>query len=542
VIKRRSQLEFESGQPGDTLDFQRMHSSESTRFQNIMRQAAGIDPRSLAAFRVGLSLALLWDALTSLTSVSAFYSNEGFLPLGLLAKFQTSPWMGSLHTWSGACEWQIVLLIINVIAALCLLAGYRSQISIIVCWVLLCSIQTRNPTILHSGDVILRLLCFWAMFLPLGARWSVDQWRGGTSTTTGNECVVSPASLAILIQLGLVYWMGALVKNGDEWLRDGTAVYNALSLDQFVTPTGRLLLAYPELCRVLTFGTWWLEMIGPFLIFVPIRNDLFRLITVISFWSLHIGLWISLRLGPFPLIMMTAWLLCVPTSVWDRLAGKRKHSPSSSTPSPTPEPLWMRRFITRAFVSFCLIYVVLWNFRAVDSQRWGRWFPQWMNPFGYILQLHQYWTMFAPRPTTDDGWLVMEAWLNDGTKVDLLRDGSPVTFAKPPVISAEFKDSKWQKIILNLWRSPYQEMRAPFGNYLAFQWNGSHSAPKQIKGWTLWYMREDTLPDFSPTEPQKIELLRVGSTARSLCLIPCANFSAWRQSPSPAHGETADWQ
>ncbi len=492
-----------------------MHRLQSTRFQGILRRIAAIDLRSLAAFRIGLAVCLLWDLAISLDSVKAFYSDEGFLPRALLGQFQTSPWMGSIHTWSGSVAWQVVLLAVHIAAAFCLLVGYRTQISIIVCWALLCSIQTRNPAILNSGDVVLRLFCFWAMFLPLGARWSVDGKDKMESETSG-EPVSSPASLAILVQLGVIYWMGALVKNGIEWLQDGTAVYYALSLDQFITPTGRHLLNYPELCRALTFGTWWLEMTGAFMIFIPCRLAAWRILAVALFWTLHLGLWISFRLGTFPLIMMTGWLLCVPATAWDRLLqrlrGHQGLSPVAEISS--AEPRWMRRPLTRWFVSFCLAYVIVWNCRNVSFRTWHRVLPEWANLFGYVLQLHQYWTMFAPRPTTDDGWVVMEATLADGSSVDLLRQGRPLTFAKPPVISAEFEDAKWQKMILNLWRSPYEGMRASFGNHIASEWNGSRRSNLQIRNWVLWYIREDTPPPVAQlASPQtvKIELLKVGA-------------------------------
>ena len=52
--------------------------------------------------------------------------------------------------------------------------GYRARLATIACWFLVMSIHNRNPMILSAGDILLRLLLFWAMFLPLGARYSVD--------------------------------------------------------------------------------------------------------------------------------------------------------------------------------------------------------------------------------------------------------------------------------------------------------------------------------------------------------------------------------
>ena len=176
----------------------------------------------------------------------------------------------------------------------------------------------------------------------------------------------------------------------------------------------------------------------------------------------------------------------------------------------------MTKPLTQGFTLFCLVYVILWNLRGVDFKRWNPWFPQWVNPVGYALELQQYWPMFAPTPTKDDGWMIMEAVLADGSRVDLLREGRPVRFEKPALLSAEFRDTKWQKIIVNLWRSPYQDMRSLFTNHMAFEWNGAHPAKQQIRTWTLWFMLEDTPPEGVNSVVKKIELLRAGGHSSSL--------------------------
>lgn len=493
----------------------------SRQMRAALRRLSTLDVRSLAVFRIAIACALIWDLATAMSSVKAFYTNEGFMPVSLIEKYQTSPWLWSLHAWNGSTWWVVLLLIVQMLAAVCLLLGLRTQTAVVVSWALLCSLHARNLAILHSGDVALRLFLFWGMFLPLGARWSADalrrQWRDGRESEQGQEAgdeaqFTSPACLAILLQIAHIYFMGAVMKNGAEWIRDYTAIYYALSLDQFVTPAGRALLSFPAFCKAATFSTWWLEIIGPLLLFIPWHLERWRLAVTLSFWLLHIGLWICLRLGPFPLIMMAGWLVCVPSFVWERLARDRKAPGPLHRDDKDPAgifPSWLQSRPVSGFVVLCTVYVLLWNLRIVDA-RWQRVFPHSLDPFGYALQLHQYWPMFAPRPTVDDGWLIMEAQLADGSRIDLLRDCRTVSFAKPPVISAEFKDSKWQKIIINLWRSPYWSLRASFGNHLAFQWNEAHPQ-RQIRGWTIWYMREDTPPPGTPPPPvKKIQLERAG--------------------------------
>jgi hypothetical protein len=463
----------------------------------------------MAAFRIGLGIVLIWDLSISLSNVSAFYSNEGFLPLGTLDTFNNSPWQWSIHTWSASANWQVVLLTLHLVCAICVLIGYRTQLATLVCWILICSLHTRNPILLHSGDMAIRLLFFWSIFLPLGARWSVDEIRGRISTFRSSGEVATISSLSILIQVCMIYWMSALLKDGVEWRHDGTAVYYALSLDQFVTRAGRYLLNFPNFCRIATFGTWWLEVIGPTLALLTFRHPLCRVLVVVAFFTLHIALWILFRLGPFSATMLSAWLLFLPTRFWDSIEIGFRHTKNAHTVEHSLQS-WMRHPFAQSFTSVCLVYMILWNLRGAGLDNSTKWFPHTLDRFGYALNIDQHWAMFAPRPSTDDGWVVMEAILANGLRVDILRDGRPISFEKPNVISSEFRDSKWHKVILSVWHPPYQEITPHLGNYFAFQWNAKHQASEQIRGWTLWYMREDTLERGQCSIPVKIELIKVG--------------------------------
>lgn len=468
----------------------------------LIQRLAGIDARSLAAFRIGLGLVLIWDLSTALLNAKAFYSNSGVVPVEILAGLNESPWIVSLHSLSGTPVWQIFLIALQIFAALLFLVGCRTQVAIVCTWILLCSLQGRNPAILHGGDTVLRLLCFWAMFLPTGSRWSWDAQKRGSGANTVSP-VFSVATLALLFQTALIYWITAMLKYGNEWTRDGTAVYYALSVDQFVKTPGLWLLSFPEICRWLTFGAWWLEILGPFFAFLPWKTGLWRTLIVAAFVCLHFGFGLCLRLGPFPMIMVIAWIPYLPSNFWDRLF------PASATPTFSVQKRpWFQNTLAQSFALLCLIYIVLWNLRSTDSRRWSGVFPTWLNPFGYALRLDQYWALFAPKPLTDDGWLVLEATLADGSKVDLLRNGQSVSYEKPKLISVEFPDYKWQKLEINLYLRQFQSVRIPFARYFATRWNEAQPSGRQVKSWMLNYMRETTLPHYHAIRPEKIELER----------------------------------
>ena len=472
-------------------------SANSKSAPPLLLRLAGIDLRSLAAMRIGLALILLVDGWTALTNARAFYSDDGFLPRTLWPTMRDSMVNWSLHAVSGSTSWQIILILIQLSAAIALLLGWRTTLATIVNWVLICSIQNRNPVVLFGGDVVIRMLLFWSIFLPLGKRWSLDA-RGQDSAATVQ---LSVATLALLLQVCCIYWFTAKLKWGVEWTRDGTAVYYALSIDQFVKPFGIWLRGFPTFGHWLTFVIWWVECIGPFVAFIPWRTAFWRTLAVALFWGLHIGLGLCLRLGPFPAIMMVCWLPFLPTSFWDWLQ-KRPASASKL------ERSWRDRAVAQAFVLCCLVVVVIWNLRSVNYEKWRPLFPNAWSPVAQIFKLDQYWALFAPHPLSDDGWLVLDAELKDGSHVDLLRTGQPTSFLKPERISAEFPDYRWHKLLMNLWAAQYQTMRHPVCGWMERQWNASHPAAQRVHKWTLSFMEEKTLPAYHALIPRKIELAK----------------------------------
>lgn len=485
-----------------------MSATPAPASQSLIQRLAGIDLRSLAAFRIGLGIVLLWDLSNSLASAGAFYSESGTMPVAVMEQLRESPWIVTLHGLVGSTAWPVALILVQILAALCLLVGWRTQIATIISWVLLCSLQSRNPIVLHGGDIVLRMMLFWSLFLPLGARWSMDEAPGRRSCFAAYGRVFAVAALALLFQTAMIYWFTAILKWGNEWTRDGTAVYYALSVDQFVKTPGLWLLDFPLVCHAMTFGVWWLEILGPFAAFIPWRTGWWRMVVVLAFWMLHLGFALCLRLGPFPWTMMVAWIPFLPSDFWDRLGRGRATFRAAADAGPCHR--WMRNGVTQAFALLCLVYVMLWNLRTTNRERWERVFPMSLNPFGYALRIDQCWALFAPKPLTEDGWLVLEATLRDGSKVDLIRSGRPVSYEKPARISAEYRDCKWQKLEMNLYLAQFQKVREPFGQHLAAQWNSTQPPNRQVVSWTLNYMRELTLPLGFAVTPQKVELWRSG--------------------------------
>ncbi len=280
-------------------------------------QMFGVDLRTLALFRAALGAVLFVDMCLRLPDARAFYSDAGVMPRTWLALFN-DPWRLSLHTANGQTWFAVLLLGLEALAALLLLLGWRTRLAAMLCFVLQASLLNRNGLILIGGDVLLCCLLFWSLFLPLGARWSVDATLSPTPPPRDHQHL-SWASAGLLLQVMSVYFFSAILKSGAEWWPDGTAVWYALQLDMYATPLAVWLRQFPELLSALTWFVWFLELLGPPLMFLPVFNRPLRFLLMLLFMCMHLGFLLCLKLGPFPFISLASLSAFAGGWIWDAL-------------------------------------------------------------------------------------------------------------------------------------------------------------------------------------------------------------------------------
>jgi predicted DCC family thiol-disulfide oxidoreductase YuxK len=298
----------------------------------LLEACFALDLRSLALFRIALAAVVLGDLAWRARNLTAFYTDAGLLPRDALRAYDQDPWHWSLHVLGGSSGFEALLFALAAICALMLLVGWHTRLAAIATWALLLSVQARNPLCLQGGDILLRCLAFWGMLLPLGAAFSLDRAR--STAPPPPPTVLGPATVALALQMSLLYWCSSALKTGPEWHADGTAVWYALSLDQFATAPGRWLRGHPGLCALLTHATIVVEAWGPCLLYAPALLGLFparvvaraatwgRLAAIALFVGFHAGLGLCMELGPFPLVAITGWLALLPSGFWTWAAGR----------------------------------------------------------------------------------------------------------------------------------------------------------------------------------------------------------------------------
>ena len=541
----------------------------------------GADLRSFAVFRIVLALLVLADLANRATDLYQHYTDAGVLPRTVLVEEVLSPWAFSLNLMNGGPFFQALLFGVAALAALGMLVGYRTRLMTFVVWVLLLSIQIRNPLVNGSESLLLRMLLFWGMLLPLGAYWSVDRTRSALPRPSPH--FLSLATFGLFMQIAFVYWFTAALKSGPEWRVDHTALYYALSLDQLATPIGHFLLNFPGLLQVMTFGTFALEAFGLFLLFCPFFTGPVRTGTALAVMSLHFGIWLTMDIGIFPWISAFCMVCFFPTWFWEKasmlhsvllgrfelarrlqlaavrsgnaivafsrtllsfLADARQllfatpvargdpltANTASAVPPlavgatgqgetvagahyetlvEEPEPAELQSSLATNLLAFFIVfYILCWNLTTVTSFA----LPERTVPLGTFLGLEQYWGMFAPSPTKEDGWYVIPGELSDGQKVDLMpitRDDygmHRVSYEKPQDVPATYKNEHWRKYLENIYNQDHAGRRLYFGQYICRQWNARHTGADTLETFRIIYMLEMTMPDYEKFEPKKVDL------------------------------------
>jgi len=478
-----------------------------------------IDLRTLAALRIGLGALLLVDLAMRAPGLAAHYSDAGVFPRALLDAMMpvVAPW--SLHAWaSGSLAALAALFALQALAAGCLLVGYRTRLATAVCWVLLTSLQKRNSLIAHGGDQLLSMMLFWGLFLPLGARASLDALRAAPGERTPRS-VRSPATLALLLQICFVYWFAVVRRTASPVWWQGEALHYALNLDFFATPLAVWLRETPALAFTLPLLTWaslWIEIFGPLLAFSPWWNARMRLLAIALFVALHVGFGIFLHLGLFPWISVLSWLAFLPSEFWDaaarsRLAGtlaarsRDLASPFASRGAPLavlPTPA------LRAAAAACLAVVVALNVLESRLPSFGGARAPWLVQAARILGIQQPWAMFSPAPPQLDGWFVFAGRVRGGGDVDALR-GAALSFDKPTAPPNLLPSGRWRIYLHNLKQMPNHALMLPaLTDYVCRRWNASHAERDRLESLRIVFVSELTPPPGQPPAPHSGVLMR----------------------------------
>jgi len=441
-------------------------------FANV-RSAAQLDRESVAAFRIAAGCVLVADALLRSRDFWLFFSPEGIFPLDTLqAYLETGCW--SLNFLNESLWWQGVILAVEATAGLSLIAGYFSSVSCFVAWIAWTSILRRTEPAANAGDYWMACLLYWGMFLPIGDMFSID-----SLLQKKKKCAtISLASAAFLTQVLAVYVYAGISKLQGDWL-NGSAVGYILSVHDHGTWVGELLNTSKIATSFLTISTLTVEIVGP-LLFLLCGNRSARRYIAFFFILFHICIWITLSVGMFSPIGITAWLALIPwhTNRAEPHLEKQVHNQDDRLFYQCLKRLQNCVVITSLFVAGLAL---LNNLISPDVKR-----PYWIKLAINSLTLEQKWGVFG-RVGPQEQWVTGKATLHDASVVDLLRQGNHFNPVRPPGGFSSLPNHRWHKIFRELPKTRQSPLREDVAAGLVADWNRRHLKSKAVQTLEIYF-------------------------------------------------------
>jgi len=281
--------------------------------QYIWQPFAGVDVRSLALMRVMLAIATLVNITLYWPDAGTFFADgTGFFPRSEAIRTQ------SPHTWSllyiSASPWFMhAFFALYTLSALAFLFGYKTRAATVLCWVFAVSLKTRGLLFTNPADMQLVIVLFWSMFLPLGARFSVDSALNRQLSHSSQYA--STASLGLVVTIACIYFMGAL----DAWDNYRHIVYYALSSVEHTTPLAPSVLMLGGALGGLGMYFYCLQLMSGPLMFVPGYTQHGRLIVALQLILMQLFFGLVLSLGIYPLVGLAGLCALLPALFWDPL-------------------------------------------------------------------------------------------------------------------------------------------------------------------------------------------------------------------------------
>lgn len=288
----------------------------------LLADSIRLDLRSLALFRITLSLVLLAALLPTFGELLTWWSDSGVLPRPALMAQLPSHRL-SLYLANGTGWFVFAMLTGQLLLALMLLLGLRTRLAAVLSFVLWLSLANRNPLITGLESPLINGLLLWAACLPVGARWSIDAALSTTRPPEDNAHA-SMASAGLLLQITLLCWGTASAQSGSAW-NEHVAVAQILSLDHQITWLGAWLGSSPAVSTTLDWLLHPALWLAPLLMLTPLGRRWCvplgaGLLAIIQLFGI-----LTLQLGLLPWAVLAALTATMPGHVW---LGLSRHLPS----------------------------------------------------------------------------------------------------------------------------------------------------------------------------------------------------------------------
>ena len=413
-----------------------------------------LDFKALSIFRICLGLSWLWTLLVHTTDLQAHYSDFGVLPREVVRLIFPHESFSSFIFISGEVGFAWFIFATAIALAVLFTLGVGGTLITAANWFFCIAIQSRNEFVLNGADHYMRILFFFAMFLPLFKHWSVQK--------RNSEHLHRHFGLFYCVQIIVLYVSTFAAKFKSEEWRNGSALYGNLDFDILTRAYSQKLLQYPAFLEVLNYVIFYFELLIPFLLLASllIKNRTAVNALIASVITMHIGIMIVLKLYLIPTLSIISLIPFLQVNALE------------------PVKAAVISKITKyaySFLASAVLLILYWNLTVIAPAQFQR--PLWLQKAFYSLRLDQDWSFYAPPFQRGyDEWYAMSGTTTDGNTVDVwnLKASAP-SEEKPIHLSNYYPNQHWTAYFMNVWWSDKGLTHESLAKYLCRRWNYSNA-------------------------------------------------------------------
>ena len=216
----------------------------------------------------------------------------------------------------------------------------------------------------------------------------------------------------------------------------------------------------------------------PFLFFIPRVHHFNRGLLAGFFFMMHLGIWLTLSIGLFSLTAIIAWIVLVPSDIWNTFFGE---------PVGFSEKNFYRnenRLVERLSNLACGVFLILITSQNVLSLTGESWRTQLssVDLIARATMTTQQFHMFSTPPLFSP-WFEYNAQLDSGQRVDLFFPERTDLVSKPDSVYRYMQTQNFRRIHWNLITHPkyppqteliYREIRKRLLKTVVKKWNNEN--------------------------------------------------------------------
>ena len=492
------------------------------RLRQFLAGSIAVDPRSLAAFRIALGFLVIADLLARSRNFAFYYTDDGVVTQSL-AERATSNAAFSIFYYTSNTDAIAALFVLGGFIALAMVLGYRTRLMTALSFLFVISLDHHNPFVLSYADTLFRLLFFFAVFMPLGDRYSIDAVqarmaggeRAARATRRGSRSVVVHIAVALgMAQMVVMYFVNGLHKSTSETWRSGDAAPLVFGIDEMTFLLGNSMREFLTLIELGGLLWFYILLASPMLFLLRGRA---RYLFLTLFAGGHASFAITVRIGAFAYVALAGLLLFLQPVFWrdaGRVLGALGIDPARITrgvearigrPLAAALPGFERlsRGSPRHFFNYIYLFtlaavvlaialvfaILLLNIGAVvdvdgtvyeqhelNAEIRSHVVGEHVHRTSRVLNVRQpEWSVFAPEPRSTDRYYVFRGNTTDGEAIDVFNDRE-FTWDRPTDELQRQHDTYRQRFFMNSIRRNTldDDLGASYGDHLCQVYKEEH--------------------------------------------------------------------